>query len=218
MARYYEHKKVKHYTFKLTERGMWFRQAKAGETHLWQTALPEQAQHMDELHAEGKLVQVTNPDHKAQDIRNCLWDHDKMKHCTEALLDYADLELRVAAAYREATSANHTNNEKKDMKTYTKVTLEQEINPVQPEVRVDVRDSVAVLEADNVNAAANIVKINTAQDQQGKIRLIVGYTEVPVTEKYSKRIARLLSDMRKDEEDILEETSAKLAKVAKVLS
>lgn len=116
-------------------------------------------------------------------------------------------------------SSKHTqpNKKEQDMKTYNTAELTQKINPPAPEAPVAVQESVASLEHENVAAAAQVVRINNLQMTEQEAKITIGYETVQVPEKYSKRIDRLLADMRKDQEAILDETAAKLAKVAKVV-
>lgn len=115
-----------------------------------------------------------------------------------------------------ADAIHQTTKQKEDtMSTFTAAQLEEKINPTAVK-HVAPYQSVKELEKQNEDAACSVIKIANVAER-GVMYFDAGTHALRVPEKYQNRVQRILADMRKDEEAILNETAAKLAKVQKAL-
>lgn len=127
----------------------------------------------------------------------------------------------MAQHFVERTSTKSTqpkHNDKEDtMSTFTAAQLEEKINPPVAEPVQGPHKRVIDLEQANQNAALEVQSIVIVAGGADYLSGGHGTHGVRIPEKYQKRLAGILRDMRKDQEAILNETAAKLAKVQKVL-
>lgn len=133
------------------------------------------------------------------------WQHDTGrtpqygKPITDLLKqDYSTIEARI-------------------MSTFTAAQLEEKINPTPAPLKVQPPYlTVKDLEKVNEDAACQVVQIANVATLT-EFRINTGQAPLVITDKYTKRMQGILRDMRKDQEAILNETAAKLAKVQKAL-
>lgn len=134
----------------------------------------------------------------------------------------AEMKYEHFQDVREYTAVPKTTNKHNDkedtMSTFTAKSLEEKINPTPVVDHSPARD-VRALEKANERAATEIVCIADIAKRKATW-LSQGSTThgVHIPEKYQARLQRILADMRKDQEAILNETAAKLAKVTKAIS
>ena len=128
-------------------------------------------------------------------------------------------QFKEVREYTAVPKTTNKHNDKEDiMSTFTAKSLEEKINPT-PVVETSPARAVRALEKVNELAAVEIVAIASAAKHKAAF-LSDGRDNygVVIPEKYQARLQRILADMRKDQEAILNETAAKLAKVTKAIS
>lgn len=94
--------------------------------------------------------------------------------------------------------------------------LNDKLAPEPKERKVDTSQQVRKLEYDNENAAQEMARAVSALESEN-YRIDSDRVGVTIPEKYHNRLKGILRDMKKDQEAILDETSATIAKVNKAL-
>ena len=122
--------------------------------------------------------------------------------------------------YTAVPKTTNKHNDKEDtMSTFTAKSLEEKINPTPVAEKPSPARDVRAVEKANENAAAEIIAIaGVAKHKADFLSSGRDTYGVVIPEKYQARLQHILADMRKDQEAILNETAAKLAKVTKAIS
>lgn len=177
------------------------------EKHIYANPIGEAMSKIVEENTYPSLLKYGGPCNErvtATDVREAQEQVDeKMRRM---LFDPAMYNLKAQLTVEETNKMTTTSKE-----------LNKELTPeIVQEKEVPTHIQVEKLEYANHKAMGEITCINRCE-QAEKFRIDTRHARTDIPEKYHNRLKGILRDMRKDQEVILDETAATIAKVNKAL-